>query len=77
MILVARIEDMRSAPDGRLLVTSSYWVDASPPVSNSVVAACAIGPADAVRASVVAACVASASADFGIDTSEITSSTVL
>lgn len=77
MILVARIEDVRSAPDGRLLVTSSYWIDALSPVSNSVVATCAIGTADAVRASVVAACVASASADFGIDTSEITSSTVL
>lgn len=77
MILVAKIEDVRSAPDGRLLVTSSYWVDASPAVSNGVVATCSIGTADDIRAAVVAACIASASADFGIDASEIASSTVL
>jgi hypothetical protein len=77
MILVARIEDIRSSPDGRLSVTASYWADSTPFASGNVSALCAIGPASDVRAAVIAACIASAETDFGVDPSSIASATVL
>jgi len=77
MILVARIEDVRSSHDGHLLVTASYWADSTPFASGNVSALCAIGPVSDVRAAVIAACVASAETDFGIDSSSIASATVL
>lgn len=77
MILLARIEDVRTTAGGRLLVTAAYWVSASPTVSGNVSFPCDVMDADSVRAEVVAACSYQAASDFGIDPASLTSTTVL
>lgn len=77
MNLLARIEDVRTGADGRLLVTASFWVDSAPMASGTVSLSHEIAPSDAVRNAVADACVASAAADFGVDPLAINSSTVL
>lgn len=77
MILLARIEDMRTAENGKVLVTASYWVNAPTPVSGSVVVLRVLEPADAMRNSIATACVLAADADFGISPSSLDSATVV
>ena len=77
MILLARIEDMRTAEGGKVLVTAGYWVDAPTPVSGSVVVLRVLEPADAMRSGIATACVLAAAADFGIDPADLSSATVL
>jgi len=77
MILLARIEDMRTAEGGQVLVTASYWVNSPVPVSGSVVVLRALEPADAMRSSIATACVLAADADFGISPASLDSATVV
>lgn len=77
MILLARIEDMRTAEGGKVLVTASYWVDAATPISGSIVVLRVLEPADAMRANIATACVLAAASDFGIDPADLSSATVL
>lgn len=77
MILLGRIEDMRTAEGGKVLVTASYWVDAPTPVSGSIVVLRALEPADAMRSNIATACALAALADFGIEPADLASATVL
>ena len=77
MILLARIEDIRTTAGGGLLVTASYWIDASPTISGNVSFPCDVQDAGEIRVRVIAACELQAATDFGVSPDSLTNTSVV